>query len=364
MHGEEIFEQAKVDKKSRTLVKRFKNTAANLAFFASLNGTASLIFQITVIAIAAVSVIDGHLTLGEMLLFIQYIQQLMGRLMSIINIFPQVSEFSEAVNSIKEILHSPDIEYNTGKRNITRVKGNISFDRVSFSYDDGQPTARDVSVDIPAGMTVGLVGKSGAGKSTFVNLVLGLYRTRLGMIKIDGMPINELNMRSVRRFMSVVSQDPIIFSGTIFDNITHASQTTPFEKVMDAAKKANAHEFIIRLNQGYDTYVGEGGVTLSGGQRQRIALARAILRNPAILILDEATSSLDSESEREVQQAIDNMANQQTTLIIAHRLSTVRNADMIVVFDDGRIVEKGTHEELVALGGEYASLLKYQQVDA
>ena len=207
-------------------------------------------------------------------------------------------------------------------------------------------------------------GRSGSGKSTFVNLALGLYRTQNGVVKIDGMPVNDLDMRSVRLQVGVVSQTPVLFSGTVFDNIVHAYTDTPFEAVIDAARKANAHDFICQLDRGYDTEVGEKGVLLSGGQKQRIALARTILRKPALLVLDEATSALDTESERLVQAAIDHLDQKMTKLIIAHRLSTIRGADLILVFNEGAIVERGTHAELLAKNGYYAELLRYQSLNA
>jgi ABC-type multidrug transport system fused ATPase/permease subunit len=229
-----------------------------------------------------------------------------------------------------------------------------------LTYDGYKAALQKINAHIEPGLTVGLVGKSGSGKSSFVNLILGLYRPQQGCVKIDGQDINMLDMRSVRRFCSVVSQDPILFRGTIFENIAHGLPNASLAQVMQAAEVANAQEFIYQMPQGYNSLVGEGGVTLSGGQKQRIALARAVLRNPAILILDEATSALDTASEKKVQAAIDRMSGNQTTFIIAHRLSTVRNVDIILVFKNGQICEQGSHDELLATQGEYASLLQFQ----
>ncbi|MBN1258082.1 MAG: ABC transporter ATP-binding protein [Planctomycetes bacterium] len=362
-HGHEGFERDKVITSGERVIDKSTDAIAHIALFGSINFTVTQVFNFSVIAFAAAAVIDHKLTLGEMLLFVQYIQQIMSHFVTIISQIPTITEFAESVRSIREILTVPDLEHNQGKREITSLRGEVTFENVSFAYHQGQPVIIDVNVHIEPGTTVGLVGKSGAGKSTFVNLLLGLYRTDLGNIMIDDMPVQDIDMRSVRRRVGVVNQSPILFSGTIYDNIVHAYQDKNMEDVIAAAKKANAHEFIIQQPKGYDTWVGEGGVLLSGGQQQRVSLARTILRQPAILILDEATSALDSESERLVQSALDRMMGQMTTFIIAHRLSTVQKADLILVFEEGRIVETGTHKELIGRGGAYANLVKFQAMD-
>lgn len=364
MHGHESFESDKVNYGSEEMSKRTIDAEAAVTTFIVANAGSMHSVNYIVIAICALFVIDGTLSFGEMLLFNSFINRIMQQVNTMLNMFPQIVVFTESVASIKEIIDAPDIEYNHGKRWVKKVEGRISFDNVTFSYDPGtRPVLQDVTIDIEPGMTVGLVGRSGSGKSTFVNLALGLYRTKQGVVSIDGMPVDSLDMRSVRRYVGVVSQNPVLFSGSIYENIVHAYQDTPFERVVEAAKKANAHEFIVQLAKGYDTEVGEQGVLLSGGQKQRIALARTILREPSILVLDEATSALDSESELLVQRAIDNLANRMTKLVIAHRLSTIRNADVILVFENGSIVERGSHKELVDKNGVYAQLLMYQSLN-
>lgn len=365
LHGHEGFERRKVDNISAEVVEKSTEAEAQVGLFSALVKSTNIGFHILVLGFAAAKVIDGALTIGEMMLFVTYVGMIRNNFVQIVNVFPTLTAFAEATSSIREVLESPDVEYNQGKRCLDTVRGEIGFDHVSFAYDEGKCAVMDLDLKIPAGTTVALVGQSGAGKSTFVNLMLGLYRTNDGVISIDGFPVNELNMRSVRRQIAVVNQDPILFSGTILENIVHAYGDVPQAKVVEAARRAHAHDFILELKDGYDSQCGEGGVLLSGGQRQRIALARAILREPSILVLDEATSALDSVSERLVQGAIEVLTGQVTTVVIAHRLSTIRDADIILVFRDGRIVEKGTHDELaIRDGGEYAELLRHQSMES
>ncbi len=363
MHGHEEFENRKVDNSNAIMSEKSVDAAMDVASFTVVNTSCTVFFHFLVIAFSASAVIDGTITYGEMLLFASYSWTIVSGMQQILNLYPQTTIFCESVTSIKEVLEAPDVEYNQGKRKVEHVKGGVAFDNVSFTYPKTtEKILANITVDIAPGMSVGLVGKSGSGKSTFINLLLGLYRTKEGVISIDHMPIDSLDMRTVRHHIGVVNQDPVLFSGTIFDNIVHAYHDVPMEDVVDAAKKANAHDFICRLPNGYDSEVGEHGTLLSGGQKQRIALARSILRNPSILILDEATSSLDSESEKLVQDAISRLDKKITKIIIAHRLSTVRDVDRILVFKNGSIVESGTHDELVPQNGEYANLLMYQSL--
>ena len=239
---------------------------------------------------------------------------------------------------------------------IDRFEDRISFDNVSFRYDGGREVLRGVTLDIEKGRTVAIVGESGAGKSTLVDLIPRFYDTAGGEIRIDGIPLKDLRIKDLRGLMGNVNQDPILFNDTIFNNIAYGVENATEEEVVAAAKIANAHAFIMEKEEGYQTNIGDRGVKLSGGQRQRISIARAILKNPPILILDEATASLDTESERIVQEALDRLMSTRTTIAIAHRLSTVRNADEIIVLHEGEVVERGRHEELLALGGYYKKL--------
>lgn len=235
--------------------------------------------------------------------------------------------------------------------------GKLSFEHVNFRYPDGhRMILDDVSLDIPKGKTIAIVGASGAGKSTLVDLIPRFYDPTGGAITIDGTDIRDIRIADLRSLIGNVNQESILFNDTIFNNIAFGVENATMESVIEAAKIANAHDFIMEKEGGYDFNIGDRGIKLSGGQRQRISIARAILKNPPILILDEATASLDTESEKIVQEALDRLMSTRTTIAIAHRLSTIRNADEIIVMDEGRIVERGRHEDLLALNGYYRKL--------
>ena len=237
----------------------------------------------------------------------------------------------------------------------------IRFDNVSFTYEK-EPVLKNINLTIKKGETVALVGSSGAGKSTLADLVPRFYDPTDGQITIDGVPVSEININSLRDLMGIVTQESILFNDSVAKNIAFAKPNAREEDIVQAAKIANAHQFITELDEGYQTSIGERGGKLSGGQRQRISIARAIMKNPPILILDEATSALDTESEKLVQEALTNLMKNRTSLVIAHRLSTIQHADKIVVMDKGRIVEQGTHQELIALKGIYHKLINMQSV--
>jgi ATP-binding cassette subfamily B protein len=304
---------------------------------------------------------DPSITLGTLLAFVGYIWLLYGPMQWFTAVLDWMTHAFAGAERIFSILDTPpEIEDAPNAISVPGIKGSVSFASVHFSYEKGKEVIKGMNFDIKPGEMVGLVGKSGAGKSTVINLVCRFYDVDSGAVLIDGHNIRDIKLAQLRHQIGIVMQEPFLFRGSIMDNIRYGVPGKSFDDVMQAAKAAHAHDFILNKEDGYDTVIGDNGIQLSGGEKQRISIARAIILNPPILILDEATSSVDSETEKYIQDAIANLIRERTTIAIAHRLATLRNADRLFILDDGAIVEKGTHDQLMESGGHYARLVKMQ----
>jgi len=319
-----------------------------------LGFTATLFF-------GGMAVVNGNLSVGSYSVLVYLIQRLLWPLTRLGETLDQYQRAMASTNRVLDLLDTP-LAIHPGRTPLPthQVEGDVWFKDVSFAYRDRTPVVENLTLHIPAGKTTAIVGSTGSGKSTLVKLLLRLYEIESGTITLDGHDIREIQLRDLRKAMGLVSQDVFLFHGTVWENITYGTPEATFREVVDAAKIAEAHEFIEQLPQGYDTIVGERGQKLSGGQRQRIAIARAVLKNPPILILDEATSAVDNETEAAIQHSLERITQNRTTVAIAHRLSTIRNAHCIYVMEQGQLVERGTHEELLEQNGLYASLWRVQ----
>ncbi|NUR56173.1 MAG: ABC transporter ATP-binding protein [Acidobacteria bacterium] len=342
----------------------FRNVARSITGVSAITTFSTAIIGVIgviMIIVGGRSILAGHMTVGDFLNYILFTGLLAAPVVQIASIGTQISEAFAGLDRIRELMQmATEDEEDASRAPLGEIAGEIVFDEVSFEYNPGVPVLKQVSFRAPAGTTTALVGSSGSGKSTLISLVMAFNRPLRGRLFVDGQDLGTVRLRDYRRQLGVVLQDNFLFDGSIADNIRYGSPDATLEEIKRVSRIAHADEFIETFEQGYDTIVGERGVKLSGGQRQRVSIARAILADPRILVLDEATSSLDSESEALIQDGLKSLRHGRTTFVIAHRLSTIRSADQILVLEHGEIVERGTHQELLALGGRYRTLYDKQ----
>jgi ABC-type multidrug transport system fused ATPase/permease subunit len=338
----------------------FRNIASTITGTSAIGAVSTVIIGavgVLIVMVGGKAVLAGTMTLGDLISYIFFVGLVAFPVVQMAHIGTQVTEAFAGLDRIREILETPtEDEDDASRQPLARVDGDVAFEDVWFEYRPGIPVLKGVSFHSPAGTTTALVGSSGSGKSTLISLILAFNRPLKGRVMIGKQDLQNLKLRDYRRTLGVVLQDNFLFDGTVAENIAFSRPGATMAEIMEAARIANCEEFISGFPDGYETIVGERGVKLSGGQRQRVAIARAILADPQLLILDEATSSLDSESERQIREALQALRSGRTTFVIAHRLSTIRSADQILVLEAGEIVERGSHRELMALGGRYREL--------
>ncbi|KST62424.1 ABC transporter ATP-binding protein [Mastigocoleus testarum] len=357
----EEYESARLNRESEAYRQSNARAIKLSAAFTPLIRMLILVGFTALMVFGGISAVNGNLSVGAYSVLVYLIQRLLWPLTRLGNTFDLYQRAMASINRVMNLLDTPiTIHQGDISLPIENVRGELLFDNVTFAYKDRYRVIKNLSLEIPAGKTIAIVGSTGSGKSTLIKLLLRFYDLSSGKIVLDGININNLKLADLRRCIGLVSQDVFLFHGTVAENIAYGKFDATDREIQNAAKVAEAHEFITQLPEGYNTVVGERGQKLSGGQRQRVAIARAVLKNPPILVLDEATSAVDNETEAAIQRSLERITVDRTTIAIAHRLSTIRNADRIYVMEYGQLVESGTHEELITENGIYASLWRVQ----
>lgn len=358
-HALEKEEIKKMQKQFQKLEIRGLKLDMIQTWFGAISWVIFQIFQVLCLGFTSYLAWNGKIGVGDIVLYQNYFGTLIGQVSAIITLLPMIAKGLESIHSIGEILTEKEVEENQGKEKLEAVKGDIIFENVQFSYEDKE-IFKNLNLHIKQGETVAFVGDSGGGKTTILNLLIGFLQIQGGKILIDGHDLKQIDMRSFREHIAIVTQETILFRGTLKDNITYGKHDVTKEELDQAVKGANLEEIVQKLEHGLETKISEHGNNLSGGQKQRVSLARAFIRNPDILILDEATSALDSVSEKKIQNSIENLVKNRTTLVVAHRLSTIKNADKIVVIGNGGIIECGNYEELMEKKGKFYEMRTLQ----